>query len=94
MTSSLAFLIGDIIGIAVTTPLLLRLAQHWREDSLRALLPPLSETIVFGVLILAALWLIVRTESTDGFNLFYLLFLPVVVAAVRRGLDGARSASR
>jgi two-component system, LuxR family, sensor kinase FixL len=89
LTPSLAFLIGDVIGIAVTTPLLLRLAQHWREGTLRAFLPPLPEAAVFCVVVLAALWLIARTESTDGFKLFYLLFLPVVVAAVRRGLDGA-----
>ena len=35
-----------------------------------------------------ALWLIVG-DRADGFKLFYLLFLPVVVAAVRHGLDGA-----
>jgi C4-dicarboxylate-specific signal transduction histidine kinase len=56
---------------------------------LRSFLPPLPETAVFCVVVLAALWLIARTESADGFKLFYLLFLPVVVAAVRRGLDGA-----
>ena len=89
VTASLTFLIGDVIGIAVTTPLLLRLAQHWREDSLRAFLPPLPEALVFGAVIVGALWLIARTESADGFRLFYFLFLPVVVAAVRRGLDGA-----
>jgi len=86
---SLAFLIGDVIGIAVTTPLLLRLAQHWRDRTLRAFLPPLPDATVFCAVTFAALWLIARTESADGFKLFYLLFLPVVVAAVRRGLDGA-----
>ena len=33
--------------------------------------------------------MIAKTESADGFTLFYLLFFPVVVGAVRRGLDGA-----
>jgi C4-dicarboxylate-specific signal transduction histidine kinase len=37
----------------------------------------------------AALWAIVGSESLYGFRLFYLLFVPVVVAAVRHGLDGA-----
>ena len=39
--------------------------------------------------IIIALWLIARTESADGYRLFYLFFLPVVFIAVRHGLDGA-----
>ena len=89
VSASLPFLVGDIIGIAVTTPLLLRIAKRWRERTLRQLLPPLPEVASLGVVIIIALWVIAGTESMDGFKLFYLLFLPVVVAAVRRGLDGA-----
>jgi len=35
------------------------------------------------------LWFIGLTESESGFKLFYLFFLPVVIAAIRYGLDGA-----
>ena len=87
--ASSTFLVGDIIGIAVTTPLLLRIAKRWRERTLRLLLPPIPEVVSLGVIIIIALWVIAGTESVDGFKFFYLLFLPVVVAAVRHGLDGA-----
>jgi two-component system, LuxR family, sensor kinase FixL len=82
-------LTGDIIGIAVITPLALRLASHprWLFDrlSLRVLL----ELLVFVAAVAAALWVIVGAAGLDGFKRFYLVFLPVVVAATRYGLDGA-----
>ena len=37
----------------------------------------------------AALWLIAGSEGAQGFRLFYLLFVPVMIAAVRHGVDGA-----
>ena len=88
-TAALPFLVGDVIGIAVTTPLLLRISKHWREGTLRRMLPALPESTLLGVVILGALWVIAGTESTAGFRAFYLLFLPVMFAAVRHGLDGA-----
>jgi two-component system, LuxR family, sensor kinase FixL len=87
--ASFAFLVGDIIGIAVTTPLLLRIGKRWREQTLRLLLLPIPEAASLGVVFIVAFWAITITETVDGFKLFYLLFLPVVVAAVRHGLDGA-----
>jgi two-component system, LuxR family, sensor kinase FixL len=81
--------LGDVLGIAVTTPLVLRFARRWRERTLRLLADRIPEFALFTVVIVAALWLIARTESAEGYTLFYLLFLPVVVAAVRHGLDGA-----
>src|SRR5260221_681188 len=36
-----------------------------------------------------ALWLIGDSDGAYGFRLFYLLFVPVVIAAVRHGVDGA-----
>src|SRR5262249_61744144 len=51
---------------------------------------PLVPVIFFYVLLITVtLWIIIGTESTNGFKFFYLLFVPVVVAAVRHGLDGA-----
>ena len=87
--ASLPFLVGDIIGIAVTTPLMLRLAKHVRERTLRQFVPSMPEAAFLGVVIVIVLWLIAGTESADRFKAFYLLFLPVVLAAVRHGLDGA-----
>jgi len=78
-------LIGDIIGIAVITPLTLRIALRSRFD--RVALRSLPEAVVFAAVVFAALWAIMA--AADGAKLFYLLFLPVVVAAARHGLDGA-----
>ncbi|MBM3599488.1 MAG: hypothetical protein FJX35_14825 [Alphaproteobacteria bacterium] len=81
--------LGDVIGIAVITPPLLRFWARWRERTVRQLLPPAVELMVLGAMIAAALWAIGGQADSDGFKLFYVLFLPVVVAAVRHGLDGA-----
>ncbi len=82
-------LIGDAIGIAVITPLLLRFVFRRRRISLAGLFSIAPEGFLYLVLIGAALWAISGTESLSGFRLFYLLFVPVVIAAVRHGLDGA-----
>jgi two-component system, LuxR family, sensor kinase FixL len=82
-------LIGDTIGIAVMTPLLLRFVFRPRSISLRRLLSTAPEGVLYLVLIGAALWAINGAESLSGFRLLYPLFVPVVIAAVRHGLDGA-----
>jgi two-component system, LuxR family, sensor kinase FixL len=84
-----AFVVGDVLGIAVTTPLVLRFARRWRERTLDLLVVRIPEFALLAVVIAAALWLIARTASADGYTLFYLLFFPVVVGAVRHALDGA-----
>jgi signal transduction histidine kinase len=82
-------LTGDIIGIAVITPLALRLALHprWRFDRVSPWV--VFELLAFIAVVVAALWVIVGAAGPDGFKRFYLLFLPVVIAAMRYGLDGA-----
>jgi len=82
-------LIGDTIGIAVVTPLLLRLVVRLRSIARRELLALAPEGTLYLVIIGTALWAIDSGESLHGFRLFYLLFAPVVIAAVRHGLDGA-----
>jgi two-component system, LuxR family, sensor kinase FixL len=81
-------LIGDIIGIAVITPLTLRLALRPQPLLDHISLGMLSEFFLFGAIVIATLWVIVAA-GPNGSKLFYLMFLPVVVAAVRYGLDGA-----
>ncbi|HSV24027.1 MAG TPA: ATP-binding protein [Xanthobacteraceae bacterium] len=82
-------LIGDMIGIAVVTPLLLRFVFRQRSVGLHQLLSIAPEGALYLVVIGAALWAIISSENLYGFRLFYLLFMPVVIAAVRHGLDGA-----
>ena len=81
-------LIGDTIGIAVVTPLLLRFRAQERLKT-RRLLSLAPEGLLYLCLIGVALWLIIGSEVAHGFRLFYLLFVPVVIAAVRHGVDGA-----
>jgi two-component system, LuxR family, sensor kinase FixL len=88
-SAALPLLVGDLIGIAVVTPLTLRLVLHKPHFSVRALRALAPEVVLYVALVTLLLWLILETESASGFKYFYLFFLPVVVAAVRHGLDGA-----
>lgn len=94
LTAATPLLLGDIIGIAVMTPLTLRLAMRLEG---RASLsgysrPHASEIALYAAFICIALWIIVGGESASGLRYFYLLFVPVVLAAVRHGFDGACAA--
>jgi len=82
-------LVGDVIGIAVLTPLTLRLAFSGRASSLRRWRVLSLEVALYVAVVMGVLWIVMGDAAEDGFKLFYLLFLPVVVAAVRFGLDGA-----
>lgn len=81
--AALRYWIGDVIGSVVVVPLALALPRlldrpaGWGEAALQ------------GVAALLALWIVFGIESTDEFQFFYLLFLPLVWVAVRRGLPGA-----
>jgi two-component system, LuxR family, sensor kinase FixL len=81
--------VGDLIGIAVVTPLTLRLVLRTTHLSMRTLRALAPEVALYVAVVTLSLWLILGTESEAGFKYFYLFFLPVVVAAVRYGLDGA-----
>ncbi len=90
-TTSLPLIVGDVIGIAVATPLILRVALHGS----RPLVIPGKIVVELGALILVnalILLLVVRPPGYPGQSLFYLLFVPVVIAAVRHGIDGACAA--
>jgi two-component system sensor kinase FixL len=88
-SAALPLLVGDLIGIAVVTPLTLRLVLRTPHLPIRALRALAPEIMLYVALVTLSLWLILETESAAGFKYFYLFFLPVVVAAVRHGLDGA-----
>jgi two-component system sensor kinase FixL len=80
-------LVGDTIGIAVVTPLVLRILH---KHPLPAFSPSLATEIFFYVvLIAAALWVVAATGPQNGVKFFYLLFLPIVLASLRYGMDGA-----
>jgi two-component system sensor kinase FixL len=87
MVATWPLLVGDVIGILVMTPLVLRLALWRPKDFVQAVRPILPEAALFVAAIALCLWIIVNPQT--GFSFFYLLFLPVGVTAVRYGLDGA-----
>ena len=92
--SVLPLFVGDVIGIAVVTPLLLRLARLWQhlpwKERLRVpTLTILIEVALFVLITGFALWMIVGSARPNDYKYFSLLFLPVVVVAVRHGIDGS-----
>jgi signal transduction histidine kinase len=80
--------IGDLIGVIVTTPFLLAFTERtasaprgtWWEGVLQALA------------ILATLGVVFGSGLGQELKLFYLLFLPLVWVALRRGLAGTTAA--
>jgi len=78
----LQYWVGDTIGITILTPFLLVLMTRPR-------LPSLALEMLLPLALLAtALWLVFGFVGAYRFQLFYLLFLPVVWTAVRFGLEG------
>lgn len=87
--SALPLFVGDVLGIAVVTPLLLRLSRRWRDLSQAASRPLVTEVILFLLATGFALWMIVGSDRPNDYKYFSLLFLPVVAVAVRHGIDGS-----
>ncbi len=89
MQTAQPLFVGDIIGIAVVTPLLLRIVAGWHDLKRSRLFSLAPEIALSAGVIACTLWQVVPIKITSGHQFFYLLFLPVVVAAVRHGIDGA-----
>ena len=87
--SALPLFVGDVIGIAVVTPLLLRFSAQGRELWQAVSRPLIAEVILFLLATGFALWMIVGTDRPNDYKYFSLLFLPVVAVAVRHGIDGS-----
>jgi two-component system sensor kinase FixL len=82
LQASLRAFVGDLIGVMVFTPFLLIAFTR------RRIAPPTWEATALLLLTLAALWVVFGFSEALRFQLFYLLFLPVVWIAVRFGLEG------
>jgi signal transduction histidine kinase len=85
--SILRFWIGDMIGIVVTTPVLLVLAT-WRRGEPRAPARGALETAAQSAAASAALGIVLWIGPPDAPRFFYLLFPPFIWIALRRGLRG------
>jgi two-component system, LuxR family, sensor kinase FixL len=82
----LQMFIGDLVGIMVMTPLALRLLRIDLETVLRRRsLVKYAEVLLHVIMIGVALSIVNRTGLDDA----YILFVPIVITAVRYGFDGA-----
>lgn len=84
---TMPLLVGDMIGVAVITPLVLRASL----PATRALM--LTPSFIAGVTAASlfaggVIWMMLQDPQHFSTDLFYVLFLPVVFAALRNGLDG------
>ena len=83
------FWIGDLIGIVVTTPLLLVLT---RDDPPWTAVKP-WEALAQMLSIAVTLWVVFASGLAVELNLFYLLFIPLIWIALRNGLPGTTVAT-
>jgi two-component system sensor kinase FixL len=91
--SWMRFWIGDSVGMLVTTPLLLLVADAARRRALLALARR-PESLLQLTVLMATLWLVFSDMlGEDPSRHFYLLFAPLIWIAARMGLSGAVAAS-
>ena len=74
--------VGDVIGIAVVTPFMLFLFTHKHPSE------PTWEAACQFAAVLVALWMVFGLAQANQFQLFYVLFLPIVWIAMRTGVHG------
>jgi signal transduction histidine kinase len=80
--ATLRYWVGDVIGITVIAPFALFALTR------RRILPMTTETLLQFVAIGIALALVFGLAQEQQFQLFYVLFLPIVWLAVRTGSEG------
>ncbi len=81
--------VGDVIGIAVVTPLCLKLFANPGRFTLHRALRAWPEAGAFLLALALFVGLVSRTGESAALQYFYILFIPTVLAAARFGLLGA-----
>jgi two-component system sensor kinase FixL len=84
----LRFWVGDAVGVLVTAPLFLVVADREGRRSFAALARRWETYLQMGLLA-ATLWLIFEGLGGDPSHHFYLVFPPLIWTAIRHGLGGA-----
>ena len=82
MTATLRYWIGDVIGVLGLTPFALFALTR------RRILPISIETGLQCAAIIGALMMVFGLSEEREFQLFYVLFLPIIWMAVRDGAEG------
>jgi two-component system, LuxR family, sensor kinase FixL len=86
------FWVGDAVGVLITAPLLLAVADAERRDGLLALAKRPETLLQLGAL-LASIWLTFYGLEGDPATRFYLLFVPLIWVAARGGMNAAVAAT-
>lgn len=86
-TTWLRFWIGDMIGVAIFTPLFLTIGQRQLNPNLKTK-TSLAVSIAQGVGILLALWSVFGGDLAQHPQLYYPLFVPLVWIGAWHGLQG------
>jgi two-component system, LuxR family, sensor kinase FixL len=83
--------IGGLLGLVVLAPLMLELfSRGWRGAlARRGGATMLRDGALFALALGALLFLVFGLQPFDAFRMSYLLFLPLIVVAMRYGLFGA-----
>lgn len=82
--NALTYWIGDLIGIIVTTPLLLILTRRPRPRLAGRPIEALAQVATIA----GVLWMVFYSGWMVEHKLFYMIFLPLVWVAMRRGIEG------
>ena len=82
VAAALRFWIGDIVGVLALVPFALFVLSG------RRILPLSLETALQCAAVLVALAMVFGLAEEREFQLFYVLFLPIVWMAVRNGIEG------
>jgi PAS domain S-box-containing protein len=99
----LSWAVGDSVGLIALTPFILVHVMPWfhsRSSHTRPLAIERTHRRTFGSLEFAAqlatlvfaLWLVFGSRLSESYDLFYLIFLPVIWVAVRQGIPGVTTA--
>jgi two-component system, LuxR family, sensor kinase FixL len=81
-TAALRYWVGDIVGVLAVAPFALFALSG------RRILPLSLETVLQCAAVLVALAMVFGLAAEREFQLFYVLFLPIVWMAVRNGIEG------
>jgi signal transduction histidine kinase len=76
-------IVGDLVGILAVTPLPLLVNLGWRGPR------PTWTHVAQLLLLFITLWTVFGYRAATAYQLFYLLFLPVLWVAIRDGTHGA-----
>ncbi len=84
---TMPLLVGDMIGVAVITPVVLRAAL---PETRAAMMTPsfLAGVAAASLFAGGVIWVMLQDPREVSTDLFYVLFLPIVFVALRNGLDG------